>query len=270
MLTRYTFANMIYVLVDGSYYCFYRFFALQVWWRNARKDIELGVPIANEEFVDKYRKTFISKLGDVRKYVAKQYGKDTPVQMWAAKDCPSNSIWRMSLFPGYKQNRSNPEDANVAPFFAMTYEDGLFRTGGCSEILECPKLEADDCVALATKHIIANDPHSEVWIIANDMDYLQLAGPRVHIIDLKFKSLVDSKIVMGDPSDKIPGIFPRCGLKTAIKCYDNPDHMEALLEKHAEAKAKYERNKNLIDFNCIPLHTLVPFVEKLDSLSLSS
>ena len=41
---------MKYVLVDGSYFIFYRFHALKVWWQNAKKDQPLEDPYDNKVF----------------------------------------------------------------------------------------------------------------------------------------------------------------------------------------------------------------------------
>ena len=49
-----------YILLDGSYYCFYRYHALKQWWGLARKDNVLNEH--HEEFLEKYRDVFISKL----------------------------------------------------------------------------------------------------------------------------------------------------------------------------------------------------------------
>ena len=56
-----------YILIDGSYYCFYRYYAIKSWFRNAHKDVELDNPIENEIFVEKYKKTFVSKIKELSK-----------------------------------------------------------------------------------------------------------------------------------------------------------------------------------------------------------
>ena len=47
-----------YILIDGSYFVFYRVFALQVWWKNVKPDEELINPFENMVFVEKYVSTF--------------------------------------------------------------------------------------------------------------------------------------------------------------------------------------------------------------------
>ena len=78
---------------------------------------------------------------------------------------------------------------------------------------------------------------------------MQLAEPRVHIYNLSFKKITDQKsstgtaecdlfckIVMGDISDNIPSVFPKCGPKTALKYYENRADFEKRLNSCDEFK----------------------------------
>ena len=47
--------NPTFIFVDGSYYNFYRYFALMQWWKNAYPDEPLEDPYQNEKFVDKFK-----------------------------------------------------------------------------------------------------------------------------------------------------------------------------------------------------------------------
>jgi len=263
---------MIYILVDGSYYCFYRYYALHQWWNNAHRDEPLENPIGQPDFVERYRSAFVNKLKELKKKVAKLHGKSETVAMWVSKDCPRVNIWRMKLFPGYKKNRERDDVFEGGPFFAMAY-DGLFTDGGCEQLLKAPSLEADDCVAIATRLILDKSPDNKVVIVASDMDYLQLASDRVSIMDLKYKLLTDSprcygdpqkdlfcKIMAGDTSDCIPGIFPKCGPKTAAKCYDDPDYRAKCMAKHPGAADQLALNSTLIDMRLIPAELQEPVV----------
>ena len=44
METEITTMNPIFIFVDGSYYCFYRYFALMQWWKNAYPEETLDDP----------------------------------------------------------------------------------------------------------------------------------------------------------------------------------------------------------------------------------
>ena len=56
-----------FLIIDGSYYCFFRYYALMQWWGLAKKDEPLGVPIENEDFVAKFKSTFVDKIAEIQK-----------------------------------------------------------------------------------------------------------------------------------------------------------------------------------------------------------
>jgi hypothetical protein len=56
-----------FIFVDGSYYCFYRYFALQQWWKNAHPEEPLDDPYQNATFVEKFKKTFVESLQQIPK-----------------------------------------------------------------------------------------------------------------------------------------------------------------------------------------------------------
>ena len=59
--------NPTFIFVDGSYFCFYRYFALINWWRNACPEIPIDDPFQCEKFVTKFKKTFVEKLLQIPK-----------------------------------------------------------------------------------------------------------------------------------------------------------------------------------------------------------
>ena len=252
-----------YILVDASYFIFFRVFALHIWWKNAKPDETLGNPIENEEFVEKFKSTFESKLYELKKKLKK---KDAIFII--GKDCPRKHIWRTNLYPEYKQGRNDEKnvEANIGSFFKLVEEEKLFEKAKVDHIVKLDKLEADDCLALTCKYLKEQDKDNNITIITSDHDYIQLLKeyPTIKIINCKFKSLTDSKsysgnpdmhlfykIVMGDKSDNITPIFKKCGIKTAEKYYldHNSFHEKLVYENKVE---KYLLNKKLIDFNEIP------------------
>ena len=249
-----------FVFIDGSYFIFYRYYALVQWWKLSHKDEVFTDPINNPEFVEKFKTTFVSKVKEISKKL-----KLENVIMFVGKDCPSDEIWRMKLHPEYKGTRVN-DGFEGGLFFKMAYKEKLFEKGGAHMILSHPKLEADDCIAISAKQTLLTYPEetSKVVIIASDHDYLQLVGPRLSIFSLKYKNLLESKrayddgkknlfckIVTGDKSDNIPGIFKRCGVKTAEKYFDDQN---LFMDKCKEAKGgdQFEINNTLVNFNEIP------------------
>lgn len=263
-----------FIFVDGSYYTFYRYFSLMTWWKNAYPENPLVDPFQNEQFVEKFRKTFVENLEKIPKNLG--FGKNDSPIMFVGKDCPRETIWRMQLFPDYKKNRANGQEDGFmgGSFFKMAYQDELFQKGGAKAILKYPTLEADDCIAISVKYILGLYPECMIYVITSDKDYLQLVEPRVKIFDLKFKNIAEQKsstgnpesdlfckIVMGDISDNIPSVLKKCGPKTALKCFENPEYFEERLKKE-NAYETYERNKTLVDFNNIPENLVNDFIDK--------
>jgi 5'-3' exonuclease len=266
----------IFIFIDGSYFCFYRYYSLLTWWKNAYPENPLEDPIANEQFVEKFKKTFTENM----KIIPKKIGldkTDKPIFI-VGKDCKRENIWRNEYFDKYKEHRKNSmEDGFMGgPFFKMAYEENLFVNGGAKAILKHPHLEADDCIALSVKHILKTIPHAKIYVITSDKDYLQIACERVRLFSLTFKELTEQKsshgdaemdlfckIVTGDQSDGIPSVFKKCGPKTALKYYNDQELFYKKLEEDVEAKKIYERNKKIIDFDEIPKNLVDEFMKTI-------
>jgi 5'-3' exonuclease len=269
--------NQIFIFIDGSYFCFYRYYSLINWWRNAYPEEPLEDPFQNEKFVEKFRKTFVEHVQNISKKLGLNKLDIEPILI-VGKDCKRENIWRTELctnnelFKGdYKGNRQY-EGFMGGPLFKMAYEEKLFEQGGVMATLQHPKLEADDCIAISVKYILEKYPQSKIYIITSDKDYLQLAEERVELYNLAFKKLTDQKsssgdpkrdlfckIVMGDPSDNIKSVLKSCGPKTALKCYENPEYFEERLKKE-NAYELYNLNKKLVDFNEIPINLVDEFI----------
>jgi 5'-3' exonuclease len=256
------------IFIDGSYFCFYRFYSTLSWWKNAFPNIELLNPIENEIFVEKFKKTFYDSI----KNIALKLNIINPILI-VGKDCKRTNIWRNKLYPNYKNTRNNI-DFKGGPFFQLVYEQDLFKKAGVKSILYHNQLEADDCIAISTKNILQKYPSSQIIIITSDKDYLQLINPSVKVFNLAFKDISQlksstnnaecdlfCKIIMGDSSDNITSVFPKCGPKTALKYFNNKDLFIQQLALH-NALDKYNLNKTLIDFQEIPKYLIQEFIQQ--------
>ena len=125
-------------------------------------------------------------------------------------------------------------------------------------------------VLLMTKYK-NNNYNDEIFIITIDKYYLQLKSDKVKILNTKLEP-VDKKmkcseeclfikIITGDASDNIKGIFKRCGEKTAIKYYQDRKLFEEQIKKE-NVEEKYNINRKLIDFEFIPENLKDEFFEK--------
>ena len=274
-------SDKVFILVDTSYWIFYRYFAIMQWWKHAKPDDHLFEnPYDNEEFVEKFIKTFVESLEGFKKKqkLHKQRSKPaTPCTIIAARDCPRKEIWRNSLYNSYKETRDKDDSFMGGPFFKEVYQENnkLLYEAGVNHVLRFPNLEADDIVAISKKIIRQKYPEALIIILANDHDYCQLLDDYTEIINFQNKNLRESKkvfvepdknlfykIVLGDKSDNILPIFKKCGPKTCEKYYENRDLFLEALAKDSGAQEKYELNKKLVDFNEIPETLVNKFLEE--------
>ena len=292
-----------FIFIDGSYFIFYRFYSVMNWWKLANPGPTVYGELPNppptptqfeitDDFIEKYKKTFIEKVQEIpskihllesnmdvkSKKKMQQTQKDPPPTIYIGRDCKRENIWRNQHIDAYKSTRSNKDGDSIGKFFAITYNEELFMKGGAQHILEYPQLEADDCIALSVKHLLSKHENCKIYIITSDKDYLQLVEPRVKIYNMSYKNIAEEKssfgdpkkdlfckIVMGDSSDNISSVFKKCGPKTALKCYTEPEYFNTKLKKE-DAYKKYELNRLLVDFNCIPLNLQDEFIEKYGSV----
>jgi 5'-3' exonuclease len=263
--------NPTFIFVDGSYYCFYRYFALQQWWKNAYPDEPLDDPYQNQKFVDKFRKTFVENLEQIPKKLKIHKDPIKPILI-VGKDCKRENIWRNDIFKDYKANRLQ-DGFMGGPFFKMAYEEELFQKGGAKAILKHSRLEADDCIAISVKYLLNKYPLCKIYIITSDRDYLQLNAHNVNLYTLTYKNLADGKtatgnaetdlkikIIMGDTSDNIPSVFPKCGLKTAQKCVEDDEFFKKKMDNNPNFYAQYKLNEQLVNFDKIPENYIDEFM----------
>jgi 5'-3' exonuclease len=246
------------------------------WWRNAYPEEPLEDPFQNEKFVEKFRKTFVENVQQIAKKLG--ISKEIEPILIVGKDCKREHIWRTELFPQYKANRANGKEDGFmgGPFFKMAYEEELFIKGGAKAILKHGKLEADDCIAISVKLLTAKYPDCNIYVITSDKDYLQLNSHNVHLFNLAFKNIAENKsstgnpksdleikIIMGDTSDNIPSVFPKCGPKTAQKCLDDPEFFKKKMANNSDYYKQYELNKKLVDFDSIPQELIDEFLKTI-------
>jgi 5'-3' exonuclease len=228
----------------------------------------------NDIFMDKYAKMFEKTIVDL---VTKTY-KVQWNNVFFAKDCPREEIWRHSHTDEYKGTRvaHSSFDAGIFTYtFGMLLPRLIEKYG--FRILQSESLEADDVIALTVKYIV---PHEKTCIIiTNDNDYVQLCdNPNISVINLQNKNVFERtscassqeylqvKIIQGDKSDNIPSIGPGIGPKTALKLAKTPDELEKYFKKHPDAVQRYNVNRRLIDFNFIEQGIKDQFVHSYSNL----
>jgi 5'-3' exonuclease len=249
------------LLIDTSCYIFACYTGIVSWYRNEMSQIiDHATIMTNKEFINKYTYMFKNILLKFQKrYNIPNYN------VVIAKDCSRSSIWRNDIFPDYKKNRDdrsgNKFNACIFKYTYSTIIKALNDNFGF-KIIEIERAEADDIIALCSKTIHSMNPNTNIYIVSNDKDYIQLVDNFTHVMDMKCIPLINSftnnpqdylmaKIILGDKSDNIPPIARRIGKKRAISLINNPLELDRLL-KNDQVRQQYELNKMLIDFSNIP------------------
>lgn len=263
---------MTYLLIDLSYYTFYRIFALLNWFGHAHPECELSKEeIVNSEiFKTKIQKMFTQKL----KELIKKY-KIEPDKCILAKDCSRSQIWRNDHIDKYKDGRANNIPGSIFKYiYSEVLPETLTELG--IKLISNDRTEADDIVYITKEYIRSNSSDS-IIIIANDHDYLQLIDENTKIYNLQNKCLNDkscgdpkkdllTKIIMGDKSDNIDKVFPKCGKKTMEKYLSDNKLLENDLNKDQKYIDKFNQNKLVIDFTMIPKEIISSVNKKLEEI----
>lgn len=271
---------MNYILIDTSYLIFYRYFALLQWWRVAHPDDDLGNPAENSKFKEKFVKQIVEAVDNIKRSLRLHTNKrqNPDVKVLLARDCPRKNIWRNEYFTEYKGTREKDDNFMGGEFFKMVYHDKLLERTGADIILYENFMEADDIIAVTANYIKENHQGDyRIYIIANDMDYLQLWDDKCDIVNLQGKYLVEKKnsyrdgdknlfmkIVLGDKSDNIQPVFKRCSLKEAESYYDNPEIFQERVDRE-DCLERLLLNKIIIDFDEIPEHLQDKIVTKISA-----
>jgi 5'-3' exonuclease len=69
---------------------------------------------------------------------------------------------------------------------------------------------------------------------------------------------------MGDKSDNIKQVFPKCGPKTALKWTKDKAALKNILKESQDAASRYLLNKKIISFKEIPTELSNTILEKVN------
>lgn len=238
--------NKTLILIDASYYVFYRFFATSKWYNIQKKEY------TEEEF----NISFLKHLQSDIKKITKKWKTDINNIIFCL-DCARTKIWRNDYYSEYKSTRvlNNNFNQNIFSVFYNYLKEKEIRT------IYCDKLEADDVVYLT--HISIKNEFNKITVITNDNDYLQLISDNTEIVNMQFKNILTRtklttsksilifKALLGDKSDNIPKIGTGINKETAIKMANDENMLKNWLDKH-NLNDKYEFNLKLISFEYIP------------------
>lgn len=214
------------------------------------------------------QKSVIKKIINVLKQYKRTFGG-----VVLCVDCPFKS-WRHGIFEHYKFTRKAHKetmDFDWDKYFTY-YNDILdsFRANLPVKIVMCQGAEGDDVIATLTKHFHTRE---NILIWSSDRDFLQLQKyNNVQQYSYKKKEMLrvddpvmslNEKIVQGDKGDGIPNCLSN------DKVFVNGERQKRITDKvkfvllengkppeqnapNREILENLERNRKLIDFDCIP------------------
>lgn len=250
------------VLIDASYYVFYRYFATMRWFVFQKQEFDTETIIENQVYVS----SFIKHMESDMKKICKKW-KTSMDNIVFCLDCQRSDIWRNDIYSEYKGTRVQNANFNNK-IFSVFME---FIKSRNVKRANFDRLEADDVVYLiqdklkqiGTNHII---------VITNDNDYLQIASHRTCIINMQFKDItlrgqknakadLYHKAIYGDKSDNILKIAPFITKEKALEISKLSDSdIEQWLNDN-DIIDKFNLNMTLISFDNIPKNIVKDFYD---------
>ena len=196
----------------------------------------------------------------------------------------SKKYWRRDYFPNYKSNRKK-DRANSGLDWNTIFEtlnnirDEIKETFPY-KVLEVEGAEADDCIAAIVQHVAETPSEFEhILILSGDKDFIQLHkynnvqqySPTVKkfIKDINPDIYIREHVLKGDRSDGVPNFLSpdntfvdelrqRPLTKKKLETWIDLEPTDYCSD---EMLRNYQRNKTLIDLECIPSDLKVKILE---------
>ena len=220
---------------------------------NGRQAVDL-----NEDFV---RHMILNSLRAHNKKFRKEYG-----QMVIA--CDSSNVWRRQAFPNYKAgrkaNRAKSEHNWEFIFDVLAKIKKEIKDFLPYKVIAVDTAEADDIIATLCRRI-----KEKILILSGDKDFIQLHNEKIRQYNPVLNKFVGKDenpslyirehILKGDRSDGIPNalsddnVFIEGRRQTPLTKKKIEAWVNEVVPTFNDVQQKnYERNRQLIDLNCIP------------------
>jgi len=203
-------------------------------------------------------------LNSLRAY-NKKFRKDYGEMVIA---CDSGKVWRRQAFPNYKAgrkaNREKSEHNWELIFDILARVKDEIKTFLPYKVIELETAEADDIIAVLCRRI-----KEKILILSGDKDFIQLHNERIRQYNPVLNKFVGKDenpslyirehILRGDRSDGIPNVlsddnvFIEGRRQTPLSKKKVESWVNEVVPTFTEEQQKnYERNRQLIDLNCVP------------------
>ena len=230
--------------------------------------MQIGSRRQNDVDEDLVRHMVLNSLRSYRGKFSEEYG-----ELVLCYD--SKKYWRRDFFPNYKGNRKKDREKSGLDwpliFDTLNNIRDEIRETFPYKVIEVEGAEADDCIASIVQHV-AETPFEfeKVLILSGDKDFIQLQKHSfVKQYSPVLKKFVNGQdptlyikehILKGDRSDGIPNFLSSDNTfvdelrqkplaKKKIENWIDQDPQDFCNE---EMMRNYQRNKTLIDLECIP------------------
>ena len=197
----------------------------------------------------------------------------------------SKKYWRRDYFPNYKSNRKKDRansglDQNTIFETLNNIRDEIKETFPY-KVLEVEGAEADDCIAAIVQHVAETPSEFEhILILSGDKDFIQLQkhnfvkqySPTLKkfVKDIDPDIYIREHVLKGDRSDGVPNFLSpdntfvdelrqRPLTKKKLETWIDLEPTDYCSD---EMLRNYQRNKTLIDLECIPSDLKVKILEE--------
>ncbi len=289
--------NKFLEVVDGSYFGYFVLFGsvsefqkrhpeiASTWIKPAEECDQKSLPnLLNCEEFKKILKQFTMKRLETIEWIAKENFQDeldmvSGIDIIFALDDRVSYSFRKKLYPEYKAQRALVKRSYQLQPIKDYITNVIFKELEVEEkhgmkLVKVEGAEGDDVIATTLMNF--KDKYLASMLIASDHDFLQLPGVREFDLfgreaqrDLggEMVSADDyllGKILMGDKSDNIKQVFPKCGPKTALKWTRDKSALKTMLKESQDAASRYLLNKKIISFKEIPSQLTEAILEKVN------
>ena len=225
---------------------------------------------------------FDKMLGIAKKWHQSEIDSAEGMDVFLTEDDRLAGNFRKKLYPEYKQQRK-AKLYEFDVFKSIDYvRNVVFKDLGFEDKLGYKIVKVEDCESDDIIAVLMNRYKDYMCriLISSDRDYLQLENvnqyngfgiqvePYVKTttgkVILERKDFLLWKIIRGDPSDNIKGLFPGVGDVKSIPLAQDREKLKQLLREDNAAAMRYKLNRELIDFRKIPQEIVTKIGKALD------
>ena len=236
---------------------------------------------------DLVRHMVLNSLRGHNKKFRKEYG-----EMVIA--CDSKNVWRRQIFPNYKAgrkaNRAKSEHDWDAIFSMLHNIKDEIRNFLPYKVIEIETAEADDIIATLVNRLqrqVGPNHAKKVLILSGDKDFIQLHNNNIRQYNPVLSKFVGKgeepsiyikeHILKGDRSDGVPNILSDDNVfiegrrqRPLSKKKIDAWVKEVFMTFTEEEQKNYNRNRKLIDLNCIPPELEAKIINEFNDVKVAS